>query len=275
MYSELSKCKFGPKFRYIISLCLAILIIFHVFVLMAPFVKYENSSGFYSDDQIKHLETVSNTISNVTVTLILIFLIVEGQKSISGMISRQRKETYAQTEEQIFDWLKITKSQVFDFEANLINSEPAPHQDILQNFKVEGSASKIIEFFSYNNETSQFVEEFCRNVHFEMTCYPSEIIYGIHIECDNYKLSQTIFGGIEEILNLSRQSKEFVIDNIIPKKPGWIFITKTISLEGDEDRDFPIILTHARHFVELVGHNYDLIYSKKLIDMYIKNKSGA
>ena len=200
-------------------------------------------------------------------------LIAEGQVSIHRMISEKRKKIYAETENQIIDWFEVVKPQTFDFNLKLISSEPAAFQDKLQNFKVEGSAKKVVELYSYKNKLSIAAEEYCKNVHFEITCYPTEIIYGIHIEFDDYDLNHKIYTNIEQLLKLNRQSKEFIIDNTIPKKPDWIFITKTILLEGNEDKDFPKILTHARHFVELVGHNYDLLYSKKLIDIYISSKS--
>lgn len=251
-----------------------LLILFHVFVLLVPFINNNKHLVInFSCRQIQYLQTTSNSISNVTVALVLMFLIIEGQRSIRAMIAKQRTQTYAQTENQILKWFEITKPQAFDFDANLINSEPAQYQDILRNFKVEGSAKKIINVFHYNNKSSQYAKEYCKNVHFEITCYPSEIIYGIHIEFDDYQLSQKIHTALEQILNLRRQSKEFTKDDIIPKKPGWLFITKTIHLEGDDDKDFLKILTHARHFVELVGHSYDLLYSKKLIDIYINYKS--
>lgn len=273
IFSAITKYKFGAKFRYSILLGTILLIFFHVFVLVVPFVPFENLSINITEEQIQHLRTISNSISNITLALILMVIVAEGQRSIRATIFRQRRQTYAQTEQQILDWFKVTKPQAFDFEDNLINSEPAAHQDILRNFKVEGSSKRIIELFNFNKESSSLVEEYCKKVHFEITCYPSEIIYGIHIEFDDYETSQKIYAGLEQLLNLNRQSKGFIIDDTIPKKPGWVFITKTIMLVGDEDKDFSKTLTHARHFVELVGHIYDYLYSKKLIDIYIDHKS--
>lgn len=273
IYSAISKYKLGAKFRFSILLSSVLLISFHVFVLVVPFVSSESSIINCNDKQVQHLGAISNSVSNITLALILMLILAEGQRSICAMISRQRRQTYAQTEQQILDWFNVTKPQAFDFEEKLINSEPAANQEILRNFKVEGSSKKLINFFKFNNESKALVEEYCKKVHFEITCYPSEIIYGIHIEFEDYDTSKEIYSELVNLLSLNRQSKGFTIDDTIPKKPGWIFITKTISLEGEEEKDFSKILTHARHFVELVGHSYDFLYSKKLIDIYINRKS--
>lgn len=272
IFSAISKYTFGPKFRFVIFLFLALLVLFHIFVLAVPFVQDKSSITKLNEKQVNHLRTTSNSISNITLALILMVLITEGQKSIHIMMSQKRKKIYAETEDQLINWFEAVQPKTFDFTVKLVNSEPAAYQDTLQNFKVEGSAKKVIELYSYKDEFSVAAEEYCKNVHFEITCYPTEIIYGIHIEFDDYGLNQKIHTNIEQILQLNRQSREFIIDNIIPKKPDWIFITKTIPLEGNEDKDFPKVLTHTRHFVELVGHSYDLLYSKQLIDIYINNK---
>lgn len=271
IFSAILRYKFGSQFRLSILFCLVLLVLFHVFVLVAPF--FDAVGITISEKHIQHLRATSNSVANVTVAFILMFLIVEGQRSVCGMISRQRKQTYAQTESQILEWFKLTRPQIFDFEANVINSEPVLSQEILRNFKVEGSPKKITQLYNYEEiESVQLVEKYCKDVHFELTCYPTEIMYGIHIEFDDYELSQEIYRELEKSLALTRQSKDFIIDDMVPKKPGWIFITKTIMLEGDEDKDFPKILTEARHFVELVGHSYVYLYDKKLIDIYIYHK---
>lgn len=269
VYSTITKYKFGAKFRILILISMQVLIFFHFFVLIAPFIDFEKVQIEISEENIQHLITISNSISNITVAVILMFIIIEGQRSLRAMIIRQRKENYAQVEREIVDWFKETKPKSFDFDANLVTSEPTKTQEILRNFKVEGSPKKIMELYGYKNEVTKFIEEYCKKVHFELTCYPIEIIYGIHIEFDNYELSKSIYEKLESNLLLSRQSKDFKIDDIIPKKPGWVFITKTIELEGDEDKDFPKVLTHTRHFVELVGHCYDFLYEKNLVDILL------
>ena len=113
-------------------------------------------------------------------------------------------------------------------------------------------------------------------IHFELTSYPSEIIYGIHFEFDNRELNETLTKRISDEHALSMQSVDIKVNNIIPKKPEWIFLTRTVELAGDVDSDFATVLTHARHFVELVGHYYDILYSKQIVDAYLRWKtSGA
>lgn len=132
-----------------------------------------------------------------------------------------------------------------------------------------GSASKIAERDNLDSLQQSILENYCEKVHFEFTTYPGEIIYGIHFEFDDFEINRTLCERIKEDLAISRQSCEFREDNTIPKKPNWIFVTRTVKLIGDIDDDFPKVLTHGRHFVEFVCHSYDIVYGEAMVKFFL------
>jgi hypothetical protein len=273
LFDALIAYKIGDRFRRLIFVSLIVLIAFHSLVLISPFISIEKSQPFFTEKQIDNLRVASDSLANITVALILMLIIVEGQNGLRVYIMKQRQGTYKRIRDEILDWMKVTKPFSFDeedHEAKFIYGGRFSQSDALQHLKVTGSLSKIMKIFGYPEELRDAVRVYSECVHFELTRYPAELLYGIHFEIDDYDISQKLCAALSDLLNLERQSVDFKADIITPKKPGWIFLTRTVDLTGNVDKDFAKAMTHARHFVELVCHSYDSLYSKRLIDLYLQ-----
>jgi hypothetical protein len=123
----------------------------------------------------------------------------------------------------------------------------------------------MMEIAGIRSEISKHVEAFAHGVHFEITFYPLEVLYGIHFQFDNHELNQRLWKMLRTEHAFDRQNRGFSEDDTIPKKPPWLLATKRVELTGDYWTDAPAIITHGRHFVELVGHWYDVVYSKEML----------
>jgi len=266
IYGLILKYRFGAKFRFILIISTLFLLMIHIIALFCPFCKQ------FDVNQVQHLKSFSNSISNITVAIILMVLLVEGHNSMRSMIVMHRRHNYKDIGDQIIKWLSVTRSPIF--EKCVIESKTIEELEILRNFKVIGNPRKIIDYYGFPSEFSSIIEDYCNKVHFEFTSYPCEIIYGIHLEFDNRELNENLAQEVNDILELSKQSAEIKEDNIIPKKPGWIFLTNTVKLAGDVDSDFATVLTYGRHFVELVCHCYDILYGKQMVDIFLRVIAG-
>ena len=221
-----------------------------------------------ADNNISHLRHISDSILGLSVAVILMILVVEGQRSLRSSILAQRRDDYKNIGDQIIKWLKNSGSEVF--EPGLVNSEKNEEQEIYRNFAVSGSALKIADRDKLTNQEKCKIEQYCQKVHFELTTYPNEIIYGIHFEFSDYNINYSLCKRLKRELALDRQSSDIHEDNLIPKKPDWIFLTRTINFDGDINDNFPKVLTHGRHFVEFVCHNFDIVYGKVMVSFFLK-----
>lgn len=245
--------KFDKRFTWILIAMSFILIGFHIYAFLY-FLSALPEQKVEADKFMK----ASDTISGITSSTILVLLIVLGYKSIYNYNERRRKDLYASIEKQIKEWFN---------EVNLMNSvKYIVSNDKLRHFKVSGDYKALCS----ENKNMKEIKAFCENIHYELTHYPTELIYGIHFEFDNKKINSLICKKFMEIINIRETLPSFTIDKEIPKKRGWIFLIKKIELSGDLDKDIAVIATHARHFVELVCHTFQLLYCLGMLNMYIK-----
>lgn len=259
--SVIMKYRFGNQFRILLLIIASALILFHMFVLLLPFIVSVNQ------DHINNIRYISDTISGITIAVILMILIVEGQRSVRSAIRLQRSNDYRNIGDQITRWLQKSGSKAFD--PNVVDSKTTEEHEIYRNFKVTGSASRIAERDHLSMQQVNAINHYCEKVHFELTSYPSEIIYGLHFELDDFETNRVLCERLKDELALTRQTCEICEDNTIPKKPNWFFVTRTVELEGDIDNDFPKVLTHGRHFVEFVCHSYDIVYGKTMVKFFL------
>jgi len=261
----LQKCEFGDRFRRSLLLVALLLVMFHFFCLAAPLLGVlPKFAG--------HFENISNTLSNLTVAMVLMYLLVEGQRNLHVSAARRRQRCYASIGEQIKDWFRCCDSPLF--RPDVVQPEDAAFE-ALQNFKVVGESDAVLNCFPQFRADSLPVANYCRKVHFELTNYPNELIYGVHFEFDDGELNRTLCDALKEQLKLDRQSAEFGIDRSIPKRPNWIFLTRTIPLPGGPEASFATNLTHSRHFVELVGHSYEVLYGKAMLELFLSCREQA
>ena len=263
--SVIVKYRFGWRFRTLLLVLALVLVMFHIIVLFLPFF------DLLENEDLEHIRHISDTISGISVALILMILVIEGQRSIRSAIIARRRDDYKNIGNQITRWLERSCSNTFD--PNVVNSKTTEEHEVLRNFKVVGSALKIAERDNLDLIQQRILKNYCEKVHYELTTYPGEIIYGIHFEFDDFEINRTIYERLKEELALHRQSCVFQEDNIIPKKPNWIFVTRTVELAGDIDDDFPKVLTHGRHFVEFVCHSYSIVYGEAMVKFFLHQQN--
>lgn len=255
----IQKCEFGDRFRRALFFAALILVFFHLFCLVAPLLEIFPKFA-------AHLQAFSSTLSNLTVALVLMYLLVEGQKNLHVSAVRRRQRCYAAIGGQIEDWFDRCQSPLFD--PAVVMPESAAF-DALQNFKVAGAPARVLTCYPQFQAERAALVDYCDKVHFELTNYPGEMIYGVHFEFADPDLNLQLCQALREQLNLDQQSREFKIDCTIPKRPGWIFLTRTIDLPADPEAGFALNLTHSRHFVELVGHAYDVLYGEPMLEAFL------
>jgi len=261
----LQKCEFGDRFRRSLLLVALLLVMFHFFCLAAPLLGVlPKFAG--------HLENISNTLSNLTVAMVLMYLLVEGQRNLHVSAARRRQRCYASIGEQIEDWFLCCESPLF--RPDVVQPEPTAFE-ALQNFKVVGAPDRVLNCLPQFRADPSSVAQYCSKVHFELTNYPGEMIYGVHFEFDDGELNRTLCDALKEQLKLDRQCVEFGIDRSIPKRPDWLFLTRTIPLPGGPEASFATNLTHSRHFVELVGHAYEVLYGQAMLELFLGYREKA
>jgi|GEM_PF-5120132 len=262
----MQKCEFGDRFRRVLFLTMISLVLFHLFCLFAPFLGFPGKLGSY-------LSNASNALSNLTVALVLMFLLVEGQRNLYYAAARRRARSYEAISDQIISWFRATGSKLFTPE--VVQPEASSFLDALQNFKVVGSSESILRVFPQFTDMRALVMEYCRSVHFELTNYPAEMLYGIHFEFDRADLNQQLCQALRGLLQLEAQSRDFAIDHSVPKRAEWIFLTRTICFPEGQDAGFATNLTHVRHFVELVGHAYETVYGEAMLSIFLAKRIGG
>lgn len=260
IFDIVSKCEISNRFRLILFCSVVLLVCFHVFVVVAPIiVPTMETLNFY--------RAIANDISNLSVALILLYIVVQLQADIYTNIRVRRSRSYEKVAAEISDWFMAVKSPLFDDE--VVASTPCEKQQALQNFSVCGAAEKVMAVYGYGSELRPMIDQYCRQVHFELTNYPTEMIYGIHFELGIRSLNEKLCNFLLDHFGFRQQMKAFAIDEEIPKRPPWAFLTRTVELDADTEAGFAQNLTHARHFVELVGHGYEFLYSRGMIDLYL------
>ncbi len=203
LYAIILKYGIGTKFRKALLVAALFLVLFHTIALVAPFLKV------FTKGHVQHLRAFSDSISNISVAIILILLVVEGQQSIRSMVIAKRRQNYKDIGNQIVKWLSHTGSQTF--EPWVVDSETTEEREILRNFKVIGNYVKLTEYFGYPEQYIKLIEAYCKKVHFEFTSYERKIIYGIHFEFYDRELNERLYERLNDELALSRQSVEFRI----------------------------------------------------------------
>lgn len=270
--TALATFRFGENFRRLVFYPLVLLVLFHVAVLIYPLV-FPPEKGSVSETQIQYLQKASDSVANITVALILILIIIHGQDSLSAFIQKRRIITYLRIRKDILDWLQATRPPSFDEaddEAKFIYGTKDTQEQVLQHLKVMGSPSRLMTIYHFPDQAAAAVKAYSESVHFELTRYPAELLYGIHFEIDDYAVSQELSQAVARLLNLPQQCDDIKPDTKTPKKPGWVFLTRSVELSGDIDKDYAQVMTHARHFVELVCHSYDSLYSKPMLELYLE-----
>lgn len=234
----------------LISICF-VLIAFHFVAFLSPFLGVVTIKT-----QSEHLLKVSSAISSVTSTIVLILLIVLGYNSLHDYSQKMRKKIYDSIQIQIEEWFK---------EAGVMNKDNyIIIKDKLRHFKLKAN----YEFLCSDKPSQQDNRLFCDAVHYELTHYPTELIYGIHFEFDVKKNNSSVCKKFMDLVDIADTYPCLSIDKETPKKPGWIFLIRRIELSGDIEKDLSLIETHARHFVELVCHTFPALYSTETLEQY-------
>lgn len=248
--SPIIRYRFSNKYKWMLIVALLVLVVFHITVFVLPFLTT------VSKDTIERLDKVSDTIGNITSTIVLILLIVLAQVSLYEYYQKKRNDLYSSVEKQIREW--------FDKMNTIKQTDYIISNDRLRHFQVKANWQSS----HFNKEGIEPCKLYFENVHYELTHYPSKLIYGIHFEFNNIAINSKICEKFVSMINFQNMYSFLMIDREIPKQPGWIFLIKGIELSGDFEKDAPLISTHARHFVELVGHTFSALYSPELLLIY-------
>ncbi len=206
----------------------------------------------------ERLANFSYNLYGVTGGLLLIVVLGAAIRALTDADQRWRLDTYRFIQQGLTEW----------FAQDAPSSSVEPKEFIEEitsqghtDFKVRGM-ERILQV-----EDRTMAHRFCSEVHFEFTFYPTKVIYGVHFESASHAVNTAMFSEIRTALALDEESG-FVVDHRIPKKPPWIFFIRTVEISGDFEKDMPAIMTHARHFVELIGHGYAIVYSDAMAERF-------
>ncbi len=241
---------FDKKYIWMLIIICSVLIVFHMFAFISPFITVLENKADY-------LLKISSTISGITSTFFLVLLIVLGYKSVYDYNEKRRMDIYNSIEKQIIEWFK--KIDNLNYNDFIISN------DKLRHFQVKAKYQSLCS----DNRNIEEKKIFCNKVHYELTHYPTELVYGIHFEFDKKTENSIIFDKFKDMIDFIDTCSFLSMDKEIPKKPGWIFLVRKVELSGDFDKDIPIIATHARHFVELVCHTFPVLYCSDILNAYI------
>ena len=233
------------KYRKYLMRAAVALLFLHVAAFVLPLLLPDSVRA-------QHIVKFSYNLHGVTGTLILIVALGAAIRALTDADKRRRSDAYDFIRKTLTDWFAQDESNALIDE---IASQP--HTD----FKVRG-AEKLIDLAGRAT-----AKRFCTEVHFEFTFYPTKLIYGIHFESPYRTLNESMLSEVRAALLLDEESG-FVVDHQIPKKPPWIFFIRTVEISGDFEQAMPAVMTHARHFVELVGHSYSIIYNNAMAERF-------
>jgi len=238
-------------------------------MLAAPLVCIIVKERSISSAAIEYFGYANKSLMFVTATLLAATLLSYGQKKLFEFGSQGPQLLYEKIRQQIIEWFKETQSRIGENQIKWTD-EHIGTDSRLYHLEVMGNPDRILAQHRISSGYDKEVAEYCKCVHFEITNYPAELLYGIHFEFDSAELNQVLCESAKEILAIDKQYPVLQVDTEVPKKPSWIFLTLRVLLEGDFHKELPEIATHARHFVELVGHTFELIYGKEMIKRYIE-----
>lgn len=237
------------KYRKALTYVAICLLIFHLIAFILRLV-------FPERPRAAHLVSTSEDLFGVTGALLLLVILDQGIQAMSGVEKRRRREVYSDIKERIRSWFgNVYKKEGDEFVNQVVDD--VSYTDL----KVKGQLSLI------DQVPSSIAEQYCEQIHFEFTFYPTKIIYGIHFESPWPSVNEAMFQCIRSELQLDDDTG-FIRDREIPKKPGWIFLIRTVQAAEALESDHAVIMTHARHFVELVGHSYNIIYSNEMAEQF-------
>lgn len=252
----------------VITLLIVLLLLFHAAVILGPLIATMCGKTHLQEWELEHLRFASRSLALVTVTLIMALGLWYIQSRLLDIGRLQREMLYERIKQQIFEWFAESETPLGENEAELVRRDITIRSQ-LQHLKIKGSVQSIIERWPELETHRLAVEEYCSKVHFEITSYPAELLYGLHFELDSLELNSKLCTCARDLLGVERQYSCLTIDTSVPKKPHWIFLTVKAEMKGDFQSDTPRIVTHGRHFVEFVGHSYEVIYGKEMIDQYL------
>jgi hypothetical protein len=252
-----SKLKKIHKLLYFTSLALLLL---HLVASLLPFFAYLVDSKVTEIDKTwfsyfsEQLVSISDKLMGITGGLLLVVFLGATLRALGDSEKRFRKEVSEFIQGRLEEWFREKfksrdKAKHFIDKAAIVS---------FTDFKIVGDADE--------NHLADIAcsNALCAKVHFEFTFYPRKLIYGIHFEFSSKDLNEQYCIYIQDFLGFNDKSS-FHVDHEIPKKPGWVFLINNVELSGKLESDMPTILTHARHFVELVGHNYEFLYSREAV----------
>lgn len=125
--SAIVKYRFGQRFRNLLLIVALVLVLSHLIVLLLPFLDLMNRGD------IEHTRHISDNISGITVAVILIILVIEGQRSVRSAIMAQRRDDYKDIGDQITKWLERSGSEAF---VPSVVDSTIEEREILRNFMV-------------------------------------------------------------------------------------------------------------------------------------------
>lgn len=207
---------------------------------------------------VDHLVTSANNFLGVTQALVIVVVLAAALRALGDVDRGRRFEVYCFLEKELRTW--------FEASPPLSDLGPVEMEGVvscsLTHFQVVGPAAR-----QDRDGDDVVLQRFCRDVHFELTFYPTKVVYGLHFENADRSVNERMAAAVREVLGLEDTSG-FGVDREIPKKPAWVFLVRKAPLSGDFERDTAELTTHARHFIELVGHSFDLIYSTPMANRY-------
>jgi hypothetical protein len=220
-----------------------------------------------------------------SLTSILIALVIYFQQKIRSQWPSIQKNAYKNIQDKITALLKNYKQRKdfeFPFEVDPYQSDWQTHLQIgLDITKIksnnntdgkEPSEKKVL----CTPLQIEYYNKIHKKVHYEITIYPKEICYGVHMEMEDFEQNDFI---MKHILPILRSANFLPSENsCLVKKPHWIFLIRSVSLQGNYVADWPEIDTHGQHFAELVLHTFKRIYDYDYDDddkTFIKNFMGT
>ena len=235
-----------------------VLVVFAVALLGLHVSAFAFTLALPDSARAERLANFSYNLYGVTGGLLLIVVLGAAIRALTDADQRWRLDTYHFIRQGLTDW--------FGQDPPVSSMDPKQLiQEIVSqghtDFQVRGT-ERLLEL-----KDRATAPRFCSEVHFEFTFYPTKLIYGIHFESPSRAVNEAMFSEIRTALGIDEESG-FVVDHQIPKKPAWIFFIRTVEISGDFGKDMPAVMTHARHFVELIGHSYAIVYSDAMAERF-------
>lgn len=236
------------KYRKLLLYVAGTLLVLHVAAIVLPFLPGKH-------DWVDPLTENSGNLLGVTGTLIALVVLDRAVRALSDVEKRRQREVYSFIQTRLEEWF----NQDPDLGPSSILERVVDKS--FTHFKVQGDPERI------RTVDAAIASKFCEEVHFEFTFYPTKVIYGIHCESPSEKVNSVMCDRVRSCLRLDDKTG-FVRDAEIPKKPGWVFLIRSVAVSEGLESDLPETMTHARHYVELVGHSYALLYSEDMARDY-------